>query len=170
MSQYIFQRTGGPLVYWGPGAPPKQTRAADARSLGALGCAGGCGCQGPCGHKGVGAIAIPSYQGPRVRPVGGEHDRRMMARAHNGMSGIAEYGRSIRQRQAALAGVPILPGAPEPMTGMGSELLDPYDDLEIAAGVKPPPPKPAGFPLGKVALAGLALAVAWPHLKRAVGR
>lgn len=34
MSRYIYQRTGGPLLVWGPGRPPSQARAADAKSLG----------------------------------------------------------------------------------------------------------------------------------------
>lgn len=38
--RYAYQRTGGPLVQWGPGPPPRQSQAADARSLGCAACIG----------------------------------------------------------------------------------------------------------------------------------
>ena len=52
--------------------------------------------------------------------------------------------------------MPFIPGAPEPLTSDVTDLINPYE-------------APASsFPWGKVILGGLALAVAYPHLKKLI--
>lgn len=128
MPRYVYQRSGGPLVYWAHGQAPSQSRAADARSLGALGCGGGCGCTS-CGHKPVGDAYLKEPRGAVSRYV--------------------------------LGATPYLPGAPEPLT---DDLMDPYETLQSGG-------KPTGSPIGvgTIVLGGLALALAWPHLKKMMG-
>lgn len=133
MSRYIFQRSGGPLMYWAHGQPPPSARAADARALGALGCGGGgCGCTS-------------------CKPVA---------------MGLADsYLRTPRgaAQRYPMGAVPILPGAPEPLTDVPSDLIDPYETL--STGGKPT----GGIGVGTVIVAGLGLALAYPYLKKLLG-
>jgi len=136
MRKYVYQRAGGPLVFWAGGQPPSQARGADAKSLGALGCGGGCGCSS-CGPASVGDAYLKTPRG------------------------------TARAMGRAMGSIPFLPGAPEPLTGMGAdtgELLNPYEDLQQTASGK----ASSGIGLGTIALAGLGLALAWPSIKKAL--
>jgi len=193
MSQYVYQRTGGPLTYWTPGTVPRQSRAADARSMGqeppapganfgAMGCGGGgCGCN-DCGGGGVkGGMGDDSVMA---------YGRRGMARttamreppgaAHRypsqmGMGGgYPEYGGQIRGRVQAIA-VP-RGAAQRYVSSLGTVPFIPGAPEPLTGGVTPgdvtglidPYPATTGssFPWGTVILGGLALAVALPYLKK----
>lgn len=76
--RYAYQRSGAPLLTW-KGGPPRQSRAADATSLGSLegptialplprpgspepiGGLGGCGCAAPMGSIGSQIESIPLW-------------------------------------------------------------------------------------------------------------
>lgn len=184
MAQYVYQRTGGPLINWTPGAPPRGYRAAETRALGQapqpganFGLAGGCGGGGGCGCSSCGggpkgglgggypeygghvrAIAVPT--GQAVRYAMGEflpEPRGAAARYGMGSTLPEPRGQTMRYT-SSLGTVPFIPGAPEPLTGATpadvNALIDPYPS--------------AGFPWKTVIVGGLALAVAWPYLKKAM--
>src|SRR5258705_3475293 len=125
MAQYVYQRPGGPLVYWTPGAPPRQTRAAEARSLGEeqaargadfgmMGCGGDCGCSscGSAKRYGMGGAQVNSVFTQISTPIG-------KARAFGGTPtrAIAVPRGQAQRYSSSLGTVPFIPGAPEPLTG-----------------------------------------------------
>ncbi len=64
MSRYVYQRTGGPLVQWGAGAPPHGYRAADTVALGAWAPIR------PGAPEMIGASDWPLYAGMATVPIG----------------------------------------------------------------------------------------------------
>lgn len=169
MSQYVYQRRGGPLVYWTPGAPPRGTRAAEARSLGqapqyganfgALGCGGDCGCAG-CGKKSGLGGGYPEYGGRAIAvPRGAARPFPLSGTSVNSVfTPIKVPTGAAMPYRSSMGTVAFVPGAPEPLT-------DAVSPSDVDALIDPYPAKPS-LPIGTILLAGLGLALAWPHIKK----